>query len=127
MTIDITKPVKLRCGRPARVYTDKGMNFKYPLIGEYKDADGDWISESWTKNGYCVDEKHDSDNDLILDTAIEFTTWANVYSDDIYFHSTAEGAEAVARRGSGLLFIAIPFRIRIDGNNVTTTQIKEEE
>lgn len=48
--IDFSKPVQTKEGKEVRIYTTEGMG-KYPVVGQVKYIDGDWLAVRWTLSG----------------------------------------------------------------------------
>ena len=47
--LDLTKPMKTRCGFTVRIYAQDGES-TYPIHGAASERDG-WVSRSWADNG----------------------------------------------------------------------------
>lgn len=79
MTLDLTKPVMLRCGLKARVYD---TNLRH---GAYEHLDGQWSMISWTHNWNGIGESGiDPDLDLINipEEPKKYVFWVNMFLSD---------------------------------------------
>lgn len=65
MTLDITRPVQTRDGRPVRIITWTEGTKEYPIVGVVEDDLGE-VLYKWTSEGYFLKGcKAYDDNDLI--------------------------------------------------------------
>lgn len=66
MTLDLSKPVQTRDGRPVRILCTDARRTKEPVIGLIQYLDGSELIGTWTIDGVYNYHRHDpSDSDLI--------------------------------------------------------------
>lgn len=98
-TLDLTKPVQTRDGRPVRIYaTDAGG--KHPVHGAFLSEEGEWQSDTWTPEGKYLEPLSDHCLDLI-----NIPPKPRV----IRFVEDPEGRYYEACDGSGRMFLTVPL------------------
>ncbi len=72
--IDLSKPVMTKNGCEARVYTTRGENQSYPVVGEYFNAHNTWTAFSWRADGGSPYHLHLE----LINVPQQQTAWINV-------------------------------------------------
>lgn len=96
MAFDLTKPVRLRDGRPVKILcTD--LKADQPIAGRVMDEDGDRESvETWYENGHYLYNDRVSEMDLV-NMPKRHVMYINFYGNDMFVsHSTKADAESNA-------------------------------
>ena len=118
--IDITKPAQCRNGDQVKLY-EIHDNI---IFGRRRNVNG-WWPMMWTADERNWHDQAGSDFDLIQNTTIEYTAWANFYSNEIVTWLSAIGAKDSANNSSDVILAAIPLRVRIENGKATITQIED--
>jgi hypothetical protein len=93
------KPVQTRSGLEAVVYAvHEGQD--YPIIGAFKDKDGNWAGLAWCADGAFFKSRRANPLDIIPSPK-KLTGFINVYEYYATRHGTRESADRHA--GSGLI------------------------
>ena len=94
---DPTKPVRLRNGQEAVVFTEFQNTSVRPLLGLVKGSHGDWYARNWRADGRYSYSGRDSHYDLVNITAKRKRgVWLNVYKYGTEAFATKDVAEKYA-------------------------------
>ena len=102
--IDWNKPVQTRDGGHVVIYTTTAKSFRYPVVGEWCNSNGDWMANNWTSRGQWTCERSEPHpNDLINvpQKPQQHTVWVNAVkleNDNIryYAHGSRDEADEMA-------------------------------
>lgn len=97
MSLDLTKKVKTRDGREARIVFTQARG-SYPVVALITSRDGKETAYLYTEEGVFEigTENHAADLVSVVET-IDRTVWVNVYHHDgTQIHCTREAADAAA-------------------------------
>lgn len=65
MTLDLSKPVQTRDGRPVRILCTNLRSATFPVVGIASHADGSESAYTWTAEGFFLGVNKNSEADLI--------------------------------------------------------------
>lgn len=99
MTLDLTKPVTTRDGRPVRI-VEPNLKSNYPILGIITEPNGNEEVRLWSASGRLI-EGHEDRHDLI-NKVETIKGWVNVYpatrdgTQSMVLHPTREKADMQA-------------------------------
>lgn len=106
--LDLTKPVKTRGGREARIYSTDGGG-GYPVHGAiYIEEKKQWVQATWTLDGYYTVNNRVGSCDLV-NVSKKITRWINFYRHSYVTHSSREAADSVADTSRRIACVKVEF------------------
>jgi hypothetical protein len=115
MSLDLTKPVCTRDGRPVRILcTDRKSSNGMPIVGAVADTTETESLSVWMKDGSFIRSDYLHDRDLVQAPEPLVERWVNIYSNGTVYNAgcTHETWKAARHQGSvfSIACVKVSFR-----------------